>query len=73
MPQLKQMAQQMKSLQASGGNLNEMLMNSLGQNNPLIQMLSGGGNPEQMVRTELEKQGINVDVFMQQIQTAFNG
>ncbi len=71
MPQLKQMASQMQGLMQNGGSMNDMLMKSIGQNNPMMQMLMGGSSPEQMVRQECEKQGLNFDEFMGQMQQAF--
>lgn len=71
MPQLKQMANSMKGLQ--GGNISQMLGQVMGQNNPMLQSLMNGGNPEQLVRQQCEQQGINIDEFMNQIQQAFNG
>lgn len=70
MPQLQQMASSIKSLQ--GGNMNEMLAQTLGRNNPMLQTLMQGGSAEQMVRQKCQEQGINVDELMGTMSQAFN-
>ena len=50
-----------------------MLIEKMAGENPVLKMLMNGGNPQEVVMQELQRQGINPDEFISTIKNIWNG